>query len=871
MTAQPPPPNRYTNQADNFERNLQRIILRQDTTANWEKNNPIPARGELCYTIDGGNVGEKLKVGNGEANWTDIPYLAGRGQSGPPGPPGADGGGVTIVGTIDHCGPPTAEECPNPQVGDLIIVDCDNPSNVPNPDAENLENICSDCDGDAYSYARTQEWISIGNIKGKQGDKGDKGDSATVSVNSTKTGDPGTDALVSNSGSTQNAELDFTIPRGDQGIQGIQGPMGPGGGVGPRGPQGDKGDDGDDGDTPTISLVPAVDVQKDETIVQNRGEFTLTNSDPLNPQYKLDLELIPDSGSDVNLKMCEITDVDCSDYPNEGGQVLVYNTNGDDPVWVPQGAGKAALGGEPIGGWPDGSIGDAIENSGASGNLPISSEDGTVTLDSPAANSFEIKLDSGSSSPGKSRFFIDDESTTILPQGLVGSGDSADDEALTNALRLYTDASKNYVGFGISSATLNIAACKAVANIDVYAKSTKAARFTQAGIFLYSDDVERFRLRGDGTIGIGDSPGGAKSQGIRAIYDDLVIQNWISIYDSTGIPDNTDSDAPVKNAYGHWVQPRSSDVTQSCNYYAFYAPAPVQVGGGLLKTYIGSSVENCTIAKNATSFQSNQNTAAVGTCYAFYANGSAPSRFNGGIQTNTITTSAAADGDASMSLGGKFMYIESGNAVRLTVLDNDIAAFSGYTPQTDDSLVTKKWVTENGGGTTGDYLPLAGGTMDAGVDVVMPSGASVNPNLQVGGLATDSVSASFQIAARGTTNSKNSQIVSWAKEGGSALIKLGLERGATALDTYWNFTHKVTQDVDGNVAVDRVDISNKTGNWLTFKDDQTKSPLTSIMVVSNCTRTNDELNEMAASPSAAFCVVIVFTQNKWFEVIVDFV
>ena len=333
MTAQPPPPSRQPG-VDSFERNLQRIRLRQDTTENWNKNGgPVPASGELCYTTDGSNVGEKLKVGDGFNSWSQLPYLAGRGQSGPPGPPGVDGGGVTIVGTIDHCGPPTAEDWPNPQVGDLVVVDCDKPSNLP----DGLENNCGDCDGDAYSYSKTNQWISIGNLKGKQGDKGEKGDNATVDVNSTNTGDPGTDALVSNSGSIQNVKLDFTIPRGDQGIQGIQGPIGPGGGIGPQGPKGDKGDTGDafeyedftpqqledltgatggvgpkgdkgdDGDAATVTLTSEVAVQKDETIEQNRGEFTLTNSDPLAPNYTLSLELIPDSGDYPN--MCQIDDV----------------------------------------------------------------------------------------------------------------------------------------------------------------------------------------------------------------------------------------------------------------------------------------------------------------------------------------------------------------------------------------------------------------------------------------------------------------------------------------------------------------------------------------------------------------------------------
>lgn len=55
---------------------------------------------------------------------------------------------------------------------------------------------------------------------------GDKGDAATVDVGTTTTLSAGSDATVSNSGSTSAAVLDFGIPRGRQGTQGIQGVAG---------------------------------------------------------------------------------------------------------------------------------------------------------------------------------------------------------------------------------------------------------------------------------------------------------------------------------------------------------------------------------------------------------------------------------------------------------------------------------------------------------------------------------------------------------------------------------------------------------------------------------------------------------------------
>lgn len=71
--------------------------------------------------------------------------------------------------------------------------------------------------------------------------------SATVTVGTTTTGAPGTDASVVNSGTPYAAVLDFTIPRGAVGDTGPQGPAGPTGATGatgatgPQGPQGNNG------------------------------------------------------------------------------------------------------------------------------------------------------------------------------------------------------------------------------------------------------------------------------------------------------------------------------------------------------------------------------------------------------------------------------------------------------------------------------------------------------------------------------------------------------------------------------------------------------------------------------------------------------
>lgn len=78
------------------------------------------------------------------------------------------------------------------------------------------------------------------------------GSSVSVTVGTTTTSVPGTDAQVINSGTSENIVLDFVIPRGDKGETGDKGDTGatgPQGEVGPQGPKGDTGAKGDKGDT----------------------------------------------------------------------------------------------------------------------------------------------------------------------------------------------------------------------------------------------------------------------------------------------------------------------------------------------------------------------------------------------------------------------------------------------------------------------------------------------------------------------------------------------------------------------------------------------------------------------------------------------
>lgn len=107
-------------------------------------------------------------------------------------------------------------------------------------------------DQQMYVWTGT-DWSRTGSLRGVQGPqgvpgaKGETGAGATIKVHSTITGDPGTDARVTNVGTLTDADLDFRIPAGKQGEPGrtgATGPQGPQGEMGPQGVQGARGPQG---------------------------------------------------------------------------------------------------------------------------------------------------------------------------------------------------------------------------------------------------------------------------------------------------------------------------------------------------------------------------------------------------------------------------------------------------------------------------------------------------------------------------------------------------------------------------------------------------------------------------------------------------
>ena len=121
----------------------------------------------------------------------------------------------------------------------------------------------------------------------------------SITIGTVTTGEPGSEAAASITGTAPNYVLNLTIPQGEigpqgpigetgpqgeTGAQGEVGPQGPAGEPGPAGPQGEPGPAGEDGLTPTLKIgtvttgAPGTDAEA--TITGTAPNFVLNLTIP---------------------------------------------------------------------------------------------------------------------------------------------------------------------------------------------------------------------------------------------------------------------------------------------------------------------------------------------------------------------------------------------------------------------------------------------------------------------------------------------------------------------------------------------------------------------------------------------------------------
>lgn len=206
-----------------------------------------------------------------------------QGDPGPQGPKGEDGTGVNIKGSFDSPGdlPPSGEAGDAYLIGgDLYVwtgAEWQNVGTIQGPQGAQGPKGDKGDKGDSGPAGADGAQGPEGpegppgpkgdpgsqGIQGPKGDPGDQGPrgeqgpqgepgatgapgaAATVTVGTTTTGEAGTEAAVTNSGTTSAAVLNFTIPKGEKGDKGDTGPQGP---------------QGDPGTTPNINVLAPLTV-----------------------------------------------------------------------------------------------------------------------------------------------------------------------------------------------------------------------------------------------------------------------------------------------------------------------------------------------------------------------------------------------------------------------------------------------------------------------------------------------------------------------------------------------------------------------------------------------------------------------------------
>lgn len=192
-----------------------------------EDGQPGPAGQAATITVGStttGAPGTQAQVTNtGNQNAAIFNFTIPQGVQGPKGDPGPQG----EPGAKGDTGP---QGDPGPQ-GDTGPQGLQGPQGEPGPQGDTGPEGPQGPKGDTGPQG----------VQGEPGETGPAGQAATITVGTTTTGEPGTEAQVTNSGTAQDAIFNFTIPQGAQGPQGPQGVPGPEGPQGTKGPQGDTG------------------------------------------------------------------------------------------------------------------------------------------------------------------------------------------------------------------------------------------------------------------------------------------------------------------------------------------------------------------------------------------------------------------------------------------------------------------------------------------------------------------------------------------------------------------------------------------------------------------------------------------------------
>ena len=538
--------------------------------------------------------------------------------------------------------------------------------------------------------------------------------------------------------------------------------------------------------------------------VYDGSDWVELKPDPVNvPTKTSDLENDGDGGAPFiteeslnGLSLCgSLEDVDCSSGPIDVNTAMLLKTDSD--MWSPGGAGQVSMGSKPIEGWEAGSVGEAIENAGGSGgvsNLPISSTDDTVVLSDDGAGSYSIstggtesvtvdedghvainRLESsaGSSALPRANTMLEVVADTASPFPLILDGTKSTDYEGRTGIRMYNGASQNFEYFceqdtaaygftGGSNARSGILYGEAYADIYVV-----PGTYVEIQPELHVDQIKTFNdAVGDVDLALSGKCFKVNFEGSGTQANAMAGTSWSPLMVAsqqyvTGSEDPADDETGWVENWGFTIEARNRNWNNGAGSF----------GVGFISVVPGNDVNSAPHMVYRTS--GNQG--------------------GGHIFMTAAYSSNPNDEEYTLWLD----------------VNKKIVANKHYVPTQDNHLATRKFVTGADGNATGGYLPLAGGTMDIGGDIMMPSGRTDAAQLQVGGADDSTFRSGFNITARGAgltgDQNNNVQVVAWAMDGARATFKLATGDGSN-VDHYWNITHKMELDEDDNPTIDNLRI-----------------------------------------------------------------
>lgn len=214
-------------------------------------------------------------------------------------------------------------------------------SGVPSPSAGDAYGVGSAEPYDIYIWDGVNSaWVDNGPLQGAQGPQGAPGSAATIEIGTVTTAPAGSDAAVTNSGTSSAAVLNFTIP---QGATGPQGPAGVDGSPGPAGADGAPGAAGPAGADATINGVTTLTLKAAGGIkgTQSGSTYTIDGS---NLVQKVDgavagnVALLTSDGGiqDSGKSIGSVMGVTCVDATSSDG--IAYTASVEGMTSIPDGA-----------------------------------------------------------------------------------------------------------------------------------------------------------------------------------------------------------------------------------------------------------------------------------------------------------------------------------------------------------------------------------------------------------------------------------------------------------------------------------------------------------------------------------------------------